>query len=119
MKYIQHPIAVFAAKLLVYAAISVGVFILMDRHYRNKTDPKAPDSDTTRLRDIELILHINDSNLQSIKTNVDSILLQTQANEATINRIRSGRTGANSSINAMSSADLTRSLTERYSDSLR
>ena len=118
MKFLTHPIAVYAAKLLVYAALSAGVFILMDKHYRTKSDPKAPEADTARMRDIELILHINDSNLQQIKSNVDSILYQTQANEATLKRIRSSRTSANSHISTMSSVDLTRALSNRYRDSL-
>lgn len=118
MNLLKHPFTLWAAKLLVYAALSAGVYILMTKYYRTPTEPKAPTSDTTRLDDIELILHINDSNLQEIKSNVDSIIQQTQANEATINRIRTQRSGANSSVSAMSSRDLTRTLSNRYRDSL-
>lgn len=119
MKYFTHPIAVYAAKLLVYAALSAGVFILMNRFYRKADPAPVVSTDTTRLKDLELIIHINDSNLQTIKTNVDSIITKAQAHEATLTRISQSRTSANSRINAMSSADLTRTLTERYADSIR
>ena len=119
MKYIKHPIAVYGAKLLVYAAMSAGVFILMSKFYRTPAEAPVPVDDSIRLKQLELTIHINDSNLQSIKSNVDSILFQTQANEEALKGIRSRRSGANSSISAMSSAELTRTLTERYADSIR
>lgn len=119
MKYLTHPIAVYAAKVLVYAAISAGVFVLMNKYYRISNEAPVPVDDSTKLKQLELTIHINDSTLQTIKTDVDSILFQTQTNEATLKRIRAGRSNANSSISTMSSADLTRSLTERYADSIR
>ena len=118
MKLLQHPFTIWAAKLLVYAAISAGVFILMNKYYRTPTEAPVPVDDSTRLKQLELTIHINDSTLQTIKTDVDSILQQTQTNEATIQRIRSQRSSANSSISAMSSRDLTRTLANRYRDSL-
>lgn len=118
MNLLKHPFTLWAAKILVYAALSAGVYIIMTKYYRTPTEPKQPAVDTTRLDDIELILHINDSNLQEIKSNVDSIIQQTKTNEATIQRIRSQRTGANSAISVMSSRDLTRALANRYRDSI-
>lgn len=118
MKYLSHPIAIYAAKLLVYAALSAGVFILMNKYYRKSEPVVVTPADTARLDNIELILHINDSNLQTIKTNVDSILLQTETNEAALQRIRNSRASANSSISSMSSVELTGSLANRYRDSL-
>lgn len=118
MKYLKHPIAVYAAKLLVYAALSAGVFILMSKFYRSGPDAPPPADDSTRLKQLELTLHINDSTLQTIKHNVDSIQFQAQAHEAAITRIRSNRTGANSYISAMSSVELTGALANRYLDSI-
>lgn len=118
MKFIQHPMAIYAAKLLVYAALSAGIYILMAKFYKQPTEPKEAVVDSTRIQNLELNLLINDSNLQQIKSNVDSILLQTQTNEASLQRIRASRTSANSHISSMSSTDLTRSLAKRYTDSL-
>lgn len=118
MKFIQHPMAIYAAKLLVYVALSAGVYILMNKYWLKSSVPVTVQTDSTALDNIKLNLSINDSNLQTIKSNVDSILLQAQSNEAAIQRIRNSRADANSSISSMSSSDLTRSLANRYRDSI-
>ena len=109
----RKPTINITFKVIAITGVLIGLTLL----FKPKTKPESkqtPTIDSTKYKQLELKVDNSQVIIDSLQSNIDTLIKHAQTHEQIIERLRSNRRKADPIISAYSSAELERLLAIRY-----